>query len=64
MCYSAGIRQGVNKIFTTSKAIYSTILKPIHLNQDSKDYKIHISEEIKSENLPILRLFFFFFIFH
>lgn len=59
MCYSDGIRQGVNKIFTTFKAIYSTILKPTYLHQDSEDYEIDRSEQIKLGNFPILHIFFF-----
>lgn len=58
MCCSAGIRQGVKKTFTSFKAAYSTILKYTYLHQDSEDYKIHRSDEIKSEHFSILLFVF------
>lgn len=60
MCYSdAGIRQEVNKIFTTLKAICSRILKPTYLHQHSDDYEIHRNGELK-KIFPFCGLFFFF----
>lgn len=47
MCYCAGTRQGVKKIFTAFKTTYSTILKPTYLHEDSEDYEICRSEQIK-----------------
>lgn len=58
MCCSAGIRQGVKKTFTSFKAAYSTILKYTYLHQD---YKIHRSDEIKSEHFSILLFVFSLF---
>lgn len=60
MCYCAGTRQRVKKIFTAFKTTSSTILKPTYLHEDSEDYEVCRSEQIKLENFPILSLFVFF----
>lgn len=61
MCCYAGIRQGDKKTFTSFKAAYSTILKYTYPHQDSEDYEIYRSEQIKTGNFSILS---FFVVFH